>query len=276
MTLNFSHNFIRLFHRRLKLPKPLVYNAAKVLLGSFGRKNKHNIIQPVYTESAASISKQLGYLRFNQEQVIELTEVVEDCLSLFEDKKSQFDQEFFIANPNKRFLLTLDSDENLLKLNSINKLLTSSFINNAISDYLASPYVLSTVRLWWSTKNDTATSSQMFHADEEDLSQLKLFININSIGEAHGPFTFIDAGASEDVIRNSKTGKKKFTDEQITSLIDQTTMHKLTGESGSAAFVDTSRCLHYGSRSNQYDRLVLMAQFLRLDAPLLRQSLALN
>jgi hypothetical protein len=31
--------------------------------------------------------------------------------------------------------------------------------------------------------------------------------------------------------------------------------------------VDTSRCLHHGSRHTRKDRLVLMVQFLRFDCP---------
>jgi hypothetical protein len=42
---------------------------------------------------------------------------------------------------------------------------------------------------------------------------------------------------------------------------------RLVGAPGSAAFVDTSRCLHYGSRSNTRERLVLQLQFLRFQAP---------
>ena len=39
---------------------------------------------------------------------------------------------------------------------------------------------------------------------------------------------------------------------------------KLVGPAGSGAFLDTSRCLHYGSRFNRRDRLVLIIQFLNI------------
>ena len=276
MTYRLIHYFIRIFYRHLRIPKKLIYNTARGLIRFLPKRfDENNIIQPSHTKSIIKIPKDLGYLQFSSQQAPELNQVAQDCTKLFNAKYKQYDNNYFISNPNKRFLLTIDADENLLKLPSIHNLITSDYIHHALSDYFTCPYTLSTIRLWWSSANDTSINSQLYHLDEEDLSQVKLLININNITEEHGPFTFLNAITSDKIISNFRVGKKKFLDEEVSVAANKSAITKLIGPSGSAAFVDTSRCLHYGSRGNKHDRLLLMTQFLKADAPLLQQSLAL-
>ena len=42
---------------------------------------------------------------------------------------------------------------------------------------------------------------------------------------------------------------------------------KATGPAGKGLMLDTSRCLHYGSRGNTIERLVLMFQYTSFYAP---------
>lgn len=51
------------------------------------------------------------------------------------------------------------------------------------------------------------------------------------------------------------------------SLIDSEEILRATGPCGSAVMLDSSRCLHFGSRGNRRDRLVLAFHFLPADAP---------
>lgn len=275
MTYRLIHYFIRISYRHLRIPKKLVYNTARGFIRLLPKRlDENSIIHPKQTKSIVKIPKDLAYLQFTSQQVPELNEVAQDCINLFNAKYKQYDKDYFISNPNKRFLLTIDADENLIKIDSIQKLLTSDYIHNALSDYFACSYTLSTIRLWWSSANDTSINSQLYHVDEEDLTQIKLLINVNTITEEHGPFTFLNANASDKIISAFRVGKKKFLDEEVSITANEYDVTKLTGISGSAAFVDTSRCLHYRSRGNKHDRLLLMAQFLRADAPLLQQTLS--
>ena len=98
--------------------------------------------------------------------------------------------------------------------------------------------------------------SQNFHFDHEDTRQIKCFIFIEDVTENDGPFCFLDAQASRIMYKNIKQKavgenfNKKFTDTQIEKLVPhyQDQCVKATGPSKTLAYVDTSRCLHYGSR----------------------------
>ena len=216
-----------------------------------------------------------GYKLFKPDNIHNSEEIVTICQSIFDQNKGKYNEEYFIKNPNKRFLLTIDSDENLLKYSQFKSFFTSEFVTNAIHTYLNHAYVLSTVRLWWTPINQTSVSSQMFHLDDEDLSQIKLFVNISDVDHDHGPFTFLPYHSSSKILSKYKNGKRRFTDDEVYQHTDRNQQVSLTGVAGSGAFVDTSKCLHFGSRSNSKDRIVLMAQFLKTDAPLLKKSIPL-
>ena len=57
-------------------------------------------------------------------------------------------------------------------------------------------------------------------------------------------------------------GSEDFRDEDVGSVTDLSDAIVLTGSVGSGAFVDTSRCLHYGSRARRGYRLVLMFNYM--------------
>ena len=271
----FSNHFIRIFCRRLGLPRRQVYNFVRALsFASPDRCGENHILDCVNADAGKSlINEELGYFRFDKNQSSGLKDVVADCMGIYHHKHSQYDADYFVKNPNKGFLLTLASDQELMKIASISNFITSDFVLNTVCSYLQQPFVLSTIRLWWSVVNDTEIRSQKFHLDDEDLSQIKLFVNINDVSEDHGPFRFIDAVNSENIISCYRHGKRRFSDDEISASTDKVPIISLTGSAGEGGFVDTSRCLHFGSRANKHDRLVLMAQFLRYDAPLLRGSL---
>ena len=271
----FSNHFIRIFCRRLGLPRRQIYNLVRALsfVSRDSFEENHVIDSGQSDTGSCPVNKELGYFRFDKNQTSKLESVVADCMKLYHHKHTQYDADYFLKNPNKKFLLTLASDRELMKIASIHELITSDFVINTVYSYLQQPFVLCTIRLWWSVVNDTEIRSQKFHLDDEDLTQIKLFVNINDVSEDHGPFRFIDADNSQKIIASYRHGKRRFSDHEISAVVEQVPVISLTGAAGEGGFVDTSRCLHFGSRENKHDRLVLMAQFLRYDAPLLRGSL---
>ena len=271
----FSNHFIRLFCRRLGLPRRQIYNLVRALsfVSPDSFEEKHVINSGHSNAGNCPVDKELGYFLFDENQTSELESVVADCMELYHQKHRQYDADYFLKNPNKRFLLTLASDHELMKITSIHEFITSDFVINTVYSYLQQPFVLSTIRLWWTVVNDTEIRSQKFHLDDEDLTQIKLFVNISDVSEDHGPFRFIDADNSQKIIASYRHGKRRFGDDEISAAMDEAPVISLTGSAGEGGFIDTSRCLHFGSRENKHDRLVLMAQFLKYDAPLLRGSL---
>ena len=136
-------------------------------------------------------------------------------------------------------------------------------ILDTATNYLGAVPRLSGAMLVWSPENDTARSSQLFHFDYEDLTQLKMFINIFDTTEEQGPLTFLPADISAQVQNSMGRILGRVSDEQVYQAGGRNHDVKLVGPSGSGAFLDTSRCLHYGSRFNKKDRLILIVQFLK-------------
>ena len=277
MNPQFNRYFIKTLYRKFRFPRKFVYRASRAI-NSVSPYNPHrsNIIYKNVNHSPrCPISINSGYSIFSAEDVPNHEKIITECRSVFEENRQIYDEQYFINNPKKSFLLTIASDEDLLKHNHINFFVKSDYVNEKVSHYLNQPYVLSTIRLWWTPINASSVSSQQFHLDEEDLTQVKVFMNISDVTPENGPFTLLPSNVSAKIISAARNGKRRYSDEEIYKLAAIDKVISLTGTAGSGAFVDTSKCLHYGSRNNSKERLVLMAQFLKSSAPLLKNSLRL-
>ncbi len=113
------------------------------------------------------------------------------------------------------------------------------------------------------------SGSQLFHSDWEDVTQLKLFVHCSDVTSIHGPLTALRGGSSTRVKEalHYRYGGEGFRrgDDEVLALVEPDEVHAFEGPPGTAVFVDTSACLHYGSRLAQgaADRLVVQLQFLR-------------
>jgi hypothetical protein len=116
------------------------------------------------------------------------------------------------------------------------------------------------------------SGSQLFHSDWEDVSQLKLFVHCSDVTSRNGPLTALRATASARVKQtlHYRYGGRAFrrSDDEVLPLVEPDEFRAFEGPTGTAVFVDTSACLHYGSRlsAEAPDRLVVQLQFLRPSA----------
>jgi hypothetical protein len=197
-----------------------------------------------------------GFLRLPQPAGT--SEVVAQCRELFRALPP-------LINPKKRFLVPVISGDDLNRHpNLIAYMLQPEFLHVA-SKYLGAVPRLAGAALWYSPTNDTEISSQRFHTDKEDTRQIKVFLAIEGIDIDCGPFTFVPAKETEEVLRGMREiDYGRLDDADVIPKAGR--LERLTGPAGSLAMVDTSRCLHYGSRKNTKDRLVLMFHFLRTSA----------
>ena len=111
---------------------------------------------------------------------------------------------------------------------------------------------------------------QRFHVDNDDLRHVKLYLNAQEVAARHGPLCFLPARTSERVLRAlAREGKhlgpaSSFSDEEVFRHCERDELVELEGSRASGAFVDLSRCLHYGSRvAAAEERLQLVLVFLR-------------
>jgi hypothetical protein len=119
--------------------------------------------------------------------------------------------------------------------------------------------------IWWSPPNKTLQGSQLFHYDGLDSRQAKLFINLKDVTSAAGPLHFLDAAQSAQF--NAKVGysQERIADEDVFSIFKPSDLHTTVGSAGEGFFLDTGRCLHYGSRGNSEGRLMFMVNYARIN-----------
>jgi hypothetical protein len=163
----------------------------------------------------------------------------------------------------KRFPLNVMAPEDLFTYPEILDIALHDELLAAVCDYLGQAPRLFNVALWWTPPNETVKGSQLFHYDHRDTRQAKLFLNVNDVGPDSGPLNFLTARKSAEVNAHVGYSQDRYTDEEVFGAISPADVVQTTGPAGSAFVVDTARCLHFGSRENKLDRLVLMVSFAR-------------
>lgn len=158
------------------------------------------------------------------------------------------------------FLRYLLNDDDLRRNPELVDFALSEQMLGPATQYLGMVPFLTRVDLMYSLPRDTDENiaSQLFHLDHEGLTQLKVFINVYDVGEAEGPFTFIPADTTERMLREVRqlrrrqghvdVESRRYLDEEIAAAGGRDATVSLTGPAGSGVALDTSRCLHLGSR----------------------------
>lgn len=131
------------------------------------------------------------------------------------------------------------------------------------SAYLGEVPVLANVQLYASLPNDTGVGPQLYHWDKGDDAQMKFLFLVGDCGDDGGPFTFLPADSSAKVKRS--LGAKswgRMSDEEVFSVVERSSQVRFTGKFGDCLAIDSSACLHFGSRSPSRPRLLLELQYM--------------
>lgn len=213
-----------------------------------------------------------GYLRLAPEAWPALREAAARCEARFEREQAAEaarGHDAFVRNPRKRFLRSVAEGASLCADPALLRCLVDESLLRAAAAYLGSAPLLAGAALWWSPPEEPGaapSSSQLFHTDDEDSTQLKLFVHVRDVADDQGPFTLLPADVSARVRSAVGSRRVRVADEELARIAGPDAAVRLTGPAGSAAFVDTSRCFHFGSRGARRERLVLMVQYLRFHA----------
>ena len=163
----------------------------------------------------------------------------------------------FLQNVLDASSLTLDSA--MLRFGLREDVLSS------VSHYLGVVPLLTTISVFHSdTVDGDPTSSQLYHCDGDDVTQVKIFVYCTDVDVPSGPLTLLDAATTREVQR--RTGywyRHRLTDEQVRAAVGTPREHVIIGPTGTTVFVDTSRCFHFGSRvaPGASPRLAAMIQY---------------
>jgi len=117
-----------------------------------------------------------------------------------------------------------------------------------VAGYLGVVPVLTDVDVWYSAYHPKRPkSSQLWHLDHADTTQIKVWIHVDRIDELSGPLTVLPAGASGELAEANDYDfgeSYRLADDAVP--VEQCVA--LAGPAGTVDFVDTSRCFHFGSR----------------------------
>ena len=165
----------------------------------------------------------------------------------------------------KRFLVNVLDRDSLTLESAVVRLALREDVLAAVCRYLGIVPFLSTISFFHSdTVQGDLTSSQLHHCDGDDVTQIKVFVYCSEVDAHSGPLTVLSAADSARVRR--RTGyeyRQRLTDAQVQDALGAPADRPILGPSGTVAFVDTSRCFHYGSRvsPDAPARLVAMIQY---------------
>jgi hypothetical protein len=160
-------------------------------------------------------------------------------------------------------------------LDAANTPLDSPYMQFALSEEVVGPIaaylgvlpVLNTIDVWYSAHAPKAPrSSQLWHLDIADITQVKVWVHLSDIDAKSGPLTVLDAATSDalaDRIDYDFDERHRVPDEQVLEAgVDG--LAAFEGPAGTVDFVDTSRCFHFGSRVDEggVPRRIFVAQYL--------------
>lgn len=215
--------------------------------------------------SALAVPESAGYRRFEPDDFPGTAAMLEECRRIFQATRASGTLDRQVENASKRFLVPVaPSGVDLLALPAIRDFALSDPLLAVVMRYFGRVPILSELQLLWTPVNETKLKSQKYHLDTEDYRQLKVFVNIFDVTPESGPFTLIPADRSAHICRAAGYAggrRERLEDETVERHGGGADAVSCLGKAGSSLFVDTSRCVHYGSRGNRSERLVLLLQF---------------
>src|SRR5437870_8886998 len=207
-------------------------------------------------------------------------EIIDTCQRLFIVKKAAVEasapagKEAAKEQRKKRgFLKNLLDNDDLRAAPLLLDFALSDSLLSIVTNYLGVIPRLTRVDLVYSIPRhmpDEHIASQLFHQDPEGVRQAKVFLNVFDVNEDEGPFMFIPASRSEAIVSAMRHQRRqagardevRYRDDEVGAQGGLADVVRLRGPAGTAAVVDTSRCLHAGSRIRPgYFRLCLFIQY---------------
>jgi hypothetical protein len=205
------------------------------------------------------LDRRNGYAMLPPGSVAGTDEIVALSLSLFEEKQRQMEAAAGPGNSKKwAFLRSILTNQDLAKNPKLIDFALSDALLSLVTNYLGTIPHLNRIDLLYSVNHggDEAISSQIYHLDPEGTRQAKLFMNLRDVGPEEGPFTFIPASETMRIVNaikkrrleDTQMAAGRYSDDELEAVGGLQKAISVDGPRGSAALVDTSRCLHFGSR----------------------------
>jgi hypothetical protein len=226
---------------------------------------RERIARECAAQTQFKIPQNKGFLALPPGTFPEVAEIVADARERIERIKPEEQKA-----GRKTQLRTGNLDNSTLDLDSpYLRFATREDVLCTVADYLGVAPLLTQVDVWFSLHSEKEFSnSQLYHCDWADARQIKLFIFATDVDETSGPLTMLPADKSKE-LRDKigykwSTGDNKLQDEQVYGAVGRDDETPILGPAGTSAFLDTSRCFHFGSRveASSKPRIMVLVQYM--------------
>lgn len=147
-------------------------------------------------------------------------------------------------------------------VHDIRRFLNNNWIRRSSYKYFRARPILKNIRILYSQNQLMENvESQQFHCDPEGSRQLKVFVAVRLVDPESGPLTVLTRQDSGAVI-SSEGEYIRYTDEVVGRSVPTTRWTFCVGRAGTTWMIDTSNCLHFGSRRGTTPRILIYAQLL--------------
>jgi hypothetical protein len=245
-----------------------IVRGAKTFRNPFGYIRRKAVARRVADASqfAGRVKQADGYWLFGPDELPGARGAAAQCATIFEELQ-QNGSLYELRGNKKMHLRAILRGDDFARYPEIGRFALSRPVLEIAAGYFGSAPVLSSICLFWSVPTETIISSQKYHVDGEDVRQLKLFLNVWDHEDAHGPLTFYPSSTTTAILRHARlsqrleAGNIMFDDDFVRSGSQGLQPLRVVGEAGAGVFLDTSRCMHFGSRHLTKERLMLMVQY---------------
>ena len=241
------------------------YVAGRRAANVWRHRDRRRLAAGVLPPTNLALSEALGYRVLLPGALPEATEVVADAEALLGRAEATL-AERRKKKKGKQFLVNLLDPGDLNLDAPLLRLALRPDILDTVVSYLGTVPLLQSVQVFYSRVQEREPiSSQLFHSDADDIRQVKIFVLCSRVAEENGPLTILGAEQSHHARRATRYQfRSRLKDEQVEQAAGVGASVALVGEPGTTCLVDTSRCLHYGSRvkPGAAPRLLAMIQYL--------------
>ena len=209
-----------------------------------------------------------GYIKNSILEKKELEKLVFICQQIFDKKKKMINKISLDANKSYFFniLNDLDIENNLF----LKEFANAPSLNKHVGDYLGK-FTIHSFGLFYSKKSKDIDGSQLWHVDGDSSKQLKLFVNINKVTSKNGPFEFFEKKIMNFNLKNRGL-LKVINDKYVEKFLCRDKKVTFVGMPGENLLVDTSNCLHQGSRVESGYRLMFTIQYLPISNAIIKKE----
>ena len=215
-----------------------------------------------------SISHETHVLHVPADNIIGLSELIESVNKFYHDRRSEIHKSSegtyaYLINVLRSKDDALDAKERAL-LAQILRFAAQPTLMGLASEYIGMVPVFhgySLTRTDIVPKDQEFQGSQLFHRDVGEKKLLHLLVSITKVGQGDGPFTYIDAVASNKVMKKLGHQAGRVSDEIVLNELKQDQIHKVLGEPGHVVFINPEKCFHYGARNTTGSRIQLIITY---------------